>query len=571
MHVYDAVGVKVRGVFAKFGSLVALCGVLMFTATAGLSNPPLPTGKKFDFYMPTENASGRCEPGFVRDPVSSKCTCPSNQQPMLSLSSGSAMFGRCGNVSCLSATVTAEGDPMLINYAAYGTGVNFLIGNQNDPAAIPIVTEEQGQEFYSAFVAYQDESAIDLFEGNGSLKGVCDNVTGRIFRFDPVTGAVLNNINDKPFTVNQYLPPTTEISSCQNDPELTYTKAPHHLVLVAYMDGSSVAPQSGNDVVVQAFTKFGTQITQSPVVVNQTKSGNQSAPDILALDNSAVIVSWRGDGSGDNNANFYAVIEDPTDIAGTLSGESFLTATGNDPATAGRPHLVKLPNNRFAAAFNDTILGNNDIYLRIFDASTPSSVTAVTDNVEVNTFKAGTQWAVRAASLPDGTIMVIWQNEGDAVDANGERRDPDASKGVYGRVFNVDGTARSPEIKVSTYVAGDQFTNNIIALDNSYFLATWMSSIETDGSTGSGVYGQIFNRDGVQVGKEFAFNVGGAKAGVQDQVAVVNSVPGQFVAMWRSDSYPTGTVNRFGSSAIDDQGPSVIGQRFKYQVSTKCE
>ena len=62
--------------------------------------------------------------------------------------------------------------------------------------------------------------------------------------------------------------------------------------------------------------------------------------------------------------------------------------------------------------------------------------------------------------------------------------------GVYGQIFNTDGTKSGSEFLANTYTTNNQLESSIARLSNDQFVITW-TSWDQDGD-GAGVYGQIF-------------------------------------------------------------------------------
>ena len=96
-------------------------------------------------------------------------------------------------------------------------------------------------------------------------------------------------------------------------------------------------------------------------------------------------------------------------------------------------------------------------------------------------------------SLADGGFVVTW----DSYDVD---RD-----GVYGQVFDGDGSRVGSEFRVNTYTTGWQNNQRTTSLADGGFVVTWLSSNGQD-SDGHGVYGQVFDGDGSPVGSEFCVN-----------------------------------------------------------------
>ncbi len=63
--------------------------------------------------------------------------------------------------------------------------------------------------------------------------------------------------------------------------------------------------------------------------------------------------------------------------------------------------------------------------------------------------------------------------------------------GVYGQVFDGNGSNIGSEFRANTYVTLDQWGPSVASFSNGNFVVTWNS--ENQDSSGDGVYGQIFN------------------------------------------------------------------------------
>jgi large repetitive protein len=84
---------------------------------------------------------------------------------------------------------------------------------------------------------------------------------------------------------------------------------------------------------------------------------------------------------------------------------------------------------------------------------------------QVNTTTASNQQAPRIAVAADGHYVVVWQSN-----------NQDGSKlGVYARVYNADGTARSGEIAVNTTTNDDQSLPSIAIDASGRFVVAWQS------------------------------------------------------------------------------------------------
>ncbi|WP_210211589.1 hypothetical protein, partial [Azospirillum griseum] len=130
------------------------------------------------------------------------------------------------------------------------------------------------------------------------------------------------------------------------------------------------------------------------------------------------------------------------------------------------------------------------VYQQRFNASG----TKVGGEERVNATTLNQQDYNSVTPLKDGGWVVSWQST--AQDGSGE--------GVYGRVYNADGTTRAAEMRLSSIVAGDQFLPAVTALTDGGFVAVWGSgSWSSPTSFGGQMRGQRFDANGVKIGDEF--------------------------------------------------------------------
>jgi hypothetical protein len=156
---------------------------------------------------------------------------------------------------------------------------------------------------------------------------------------------------------------------------------------------------------------------------------------------------------------------------------------------------------------------------------------------QVNTYTSGSQWGPSVTALNDG-FVVTWSSDGQ-----------DGSEaGVYGQLYNGNGGRVGTEFQVNTYTSGFRGYPSVTAL-NDGFVVTWSS----DGQDGSkyGVYGQLYDANGVRVGTEFQVNTytDGYQGG--PSVAALND---GFVVTWQSGDW--------SSDGQDGSQAGVYGQLY---------
>src|SRR6185295_4893414 len=106
-------------------------------------------------------------------------------------------------------------------------------------------------------------------------------------------------------------------------------------------------------------------------------------------------------------------------------------------------------------------------------------------------------------------------------------------------------TPAGPEFPVNTYTPDDQLDPDVAADADGAFVAVWSSYDYSQGQDGSrsGVFGQLFDREGQPIGAEFRVNE--TTTGDQDSPAVALSGDG-FVVVWRSEPVQDGASQVFG-------------------------
>jgi hypothetical protein len=140
---------------------------------------------------------------------------------------------------------------------------------------------------------------------------------------------------------------------------------------------------------------------------------------------------------------------------------------------------------------------------------------------QVNTYIYNFKWNPSVSSLMDGGLVVCWSsNEQDGSDS-----------GIYGQLFDNEGSRQGTEFQVNTYTNSWPSEPSVSSLMDGGFVVCWQSGVQ-DGS-GYGVYGQLFNSEGSRRGTEFQVNT--YTQGSQEDPSVSSLTDGGFVVCW--DSY----------------------------------
>ena len=227
--------------------------------------------------------------------------------------------------------------------------------------------------------------------------------------------------------------------------------------------------------------------------VNSYSTDRQINPAITALGNGGFVVTWASEGQDGSGWGHYGQIYDGN---GSKVGSEFrVTAT-----TSGNQGII-----------------DNGI-------SNGPSVT----------------------SLDSGGFVAIWTSQ--FQDGSGH--------GMYGQIFEADGTKVGGEILLNTTTAGDQAYGDVTALKDGGFLVAWNDPDNTYGGYGNDVFAQRFNSEGAKIGSEFQVSLA-THVQQQDQMFVSTATlnTGEVVMSWQA------------SNAQDWNGEGVFAQIFDVGVS----
>jgi hypothetical protein len=163
-------------------------------------------------------------------------------------------------------------------------------------------------------------------------------------------------------------------------------------------------------------------------------------------------------------------------------------------------------------------------------------------DIQVNTDVSGNQLYTAVAVLEDGSFVVVWHKDVGGV-----------GWGVYGQRYAVDGTPIGSEFHVN---AGDYDTGTtptVTALTGGGFVVTW-SSWGLMGDPGLGVYGRLFDANGVALAEEFHIN--SYTDGQQLFSSVAPMADGGFLVTWSAYGWEVGLPGPDGS------GSAIVGKRY---------
>jgi Ca2+-binding RTX toxin-like protein len=177
----------------------------------------------------------------------------------------------------------------------------------------------------------------------------------------------------------------------------------------------------------------------------------------------------------------------------------------------------------------------------------PSALPAVSGDILANTHTPSTQWDPSITALEGGKFVAVWTSvnqEGVDTSVFAQHRG-----GVYGQMFNADGSRSGAEFLVNTIILGEQGRPNVVALSGGGFVVSFSSNPgfvnEYD------VRARIFDGMGGAVGSEFELTTSSA---VQDNVTLSARPGGGFVATWLEQAAGSTFVK---ARAYDNSGAAI--------------
>ncbi|WP_085910179.1 VCBS domain-containing protein, partial [Kiloniella majae] len=139
---------------------------------------------------------------------------------------------------------------------------------------------------------------------------------------------------------------------------------------------------------------------------------------------------------------------------------------------------------------------------------------------QINSYTSGTQAHSNVVGLSDGGWVVTWTSD----------HQDGSYKGIFGQAYNADGTPQGSEFRANATAYSDQMNSSVAALTDGGWVVTWQSWTQ-DGSY-MGVYGQVYNADGSKQGGEFRANT---YTNNQQSIPTVTGLEdGGFVVTWNS-------------------------------------
>lgn len=265
----------------------------------------------------------------------------------------------------------------------------------------------------------------------------------------------------------------------------------------------------------------------SEILVNESTPNIQEKPVIATNANGRSVVSWSSFTDLQSGYDIKARIfnQNSPQVTEILVNTS-IQNTQSNPAAAIKP------NGEFVITWDSWFQdgGDRGVYAQRFD----SDGNKLGAEFSVNTTIAYSQAKPRVKYFSDGKIIIIWESY----------KQDGSGYGMYGRIFNSDGTPNTGEFQINTYTADYQWYGDLDVFDDDSFIVVWCSW-EQDGDDG-GIYIQRFDAEGNKAGSEARIN----KTTAQYQwLPKIKKLTGKNAAVvwssWKQDGSREGIVAAF--------------------------
>ncbi|MBW1811048.1 MAG: metallophosphoesterase [Deltaproteobacteria bacterium] len=257
--------------------------------------------------------------------------------------------------------------------------------------------------------------------------------------------------------------------------------------------------------------------------VNSRGAGDQLKPSAAMNPTGDFVVVWEDDSDSSDGPGNYDIVARGFQPGGC---EGFHDITVNGSVTRGQqntPSVAMDSGGNFVVVWRDDNDENDigQIYARGFDSAGSQNFSLMTVNSEGD----GRQRNPAVAMTPDGSFVVVWEDDSDSSDGSG-------NYDIFARGFHPDGTEKFHDIVVNDITAGPQNAPSVAMDSNGNFVVVWRD--DNDENEIGQIYARGFNAAGAQ--KFDRMTVNSVSSGRQRNPVVGMAPNGSFVVAWEDDS-----------------------------------
>jgi hypothetical protein len=276
------------------------------------------------------------------------------------------------------------------------------------------------------------------------------------------------------------------------------------------------------DVYARPFDADGLSLAPADTPVNRASDRPQRNPAVGLAGDARFVVAWEEARDGLDSSQIH-VRRFEADGAPIPGGAIAVNEVSD--GSQRNPDLAVAPDGTFVVVWEEDRSGHGsyEILARLFGATG----VPLTDHVRVNAGHAGHQYAPRVAIAPDHRFVVTWEAD----------RDRTGYYEILARRFTAAGEASGGEIAVSSAGLGQQRRPDVGMDSTGRFVVVW-----EDGLDGNGGY-QVIARRFTAAGEALSppFPVSQASPAQQRFPRVHANAAFEFVVTWQGDRDRTGS------------------------------
>ncbi len=310
--------------------------------------------------------------------------------------------------------------------------------------------------------------------------------------------------------------------------------------VAVWEDDSSAADGAGAfDVMMRGFAPGGCEAFGQRLA-STDGAGQQLAPAAGVAADGSFVVAWQDDTDGNGSFQIHAR------GFSAAGGERLPRFTVNavDTGQQTRPAVAVSPDGRFAVAWEDDRDRDGDVQVWVRGYHADGSQRFAERSVHAE--DTGNRQRPALAALPDGGLVVVWEDDGDG---NGVYQ-------IHARGFHADGAERFARLTVNSQAAGQQ-RNPVVGADaGGGFVVAWEDDQDGDGDYE--ILARGFEADGRQ---RFAdLRVHAAAGGQHRAPALGVTAGGAFAVAWQDDGDGNGSY-QIRAAGFTAQGAASLSER----------
>lgn len=280
----------------------------------------------------------------------------------------------------------------------------------------------------------------------------------------------------------------TTLDTTQRSPSIA--KQSDGSYAVAWASINQVSPNSKSDIYFQRFDADDNKIFDEQLVNSQTE-GDQEKPVIAASPNGDYVIAWASYTDVTSIYDIKVKVETfrlPPLLLETTANTTTIHTQSNPAVDVSSTEEIVVV---WDSWFQDG--GDRGIYGQRFSPN----LIKIGEEFQVNQTTEYSQAKPRVKYMSDGKFIVIWESFKQDHQAL-------AGYGMYGRIFNTDGSPATEEFLINTYTVDYQWFGDLDVFDDDSFVVVWCSW-EQDGDDG-GIYFQRFDKEANKIGDETLAN-----------------------------------------------------------------